>query len=179
MPDLGRNGCVGQKVPVHIDYEIKPQDLAAQGAQVLRSIPTWKRLVDVTLTGLLVGLIMVPMTRRSEFGLHLPSAIGSVLAVSLAFIVLQKRRLRQFQPVANGFILGPKKAVLTGQGVVLSGEGYEMTLFWKAIRRIDETNDHLFLWVDNAAGFTIPKRDFADATAKAAFLAELRKHTGL
>lgn len=164
---------------MHLDYEITPQDLAALRAQILGVAPAWKRWAEAIVVGAICSLILVVVDRRSQYGLHWPSALGGILTVTLTFIVLQKQRMRQVQPAEKGYVLGSKRAVLLAQGVQLSGEGYELTIQWKAIRRMSETPEHLFLWVDRSVGFCLPKRAFTGESTKAAFVAELRKNTGL
>ncbi|MGE0827232.1 MAG: C13 family peptidase [Candidatus Binatia bacterium] len=76
-------------------------------------------------------------------------------------------------PEPGGVLLGPHTIALTPDGIEdLSVHSYLFST-WSAVRTIEETPEHLFVFVDQFVAYVIPRRCFAQPEKYEAFLDEL------
>ena len=100
-----------------------------------------------------------------------------LLAAYIAFSIFWRRRSRRaMSPEQGGVLLGSHTFSLTPEGFEDRGTfSYSLTK-WPAVRAIEETPEHLFVFIDKMAAHIVPKRCFPQPEDYDAFLQELREH---
>jgi len=88
------------------------------------------------------------------------------LLSSCGLVQLFSRRLRQrLAPAADGAVLGELRIEIGETGLRAVSRHFETSLSWSAVRALRETPSHLFLMIDTAHGYILPKRFLGDAAA--------------
>jgi hypothetical protein len=100
-----------------------------------------------------------------------------LLAAYVAFYIFWRRHSRRvMSPEQGGILLGSHTFSLTSEGFEDQGTfSYSLTK-WPAIRAIEETPEHLFVFIDKTAAHIVPKRCFPHPEDYDVFLQELREH---
>ena len=97
----------------------------------------------------------------------------AVYAIFYSFWRRRSRRMRSPEP--GGIFLGSHTFSLTPEGFEDHGAlSYSLTK-WPAVRAIEETPEHVFVFVDKTAAHIMPKRCFPQSEEYQAFLRELRE----
>lgn len=78
-------------------------------------------------------------------------------------------------PDKKGVILGERTILLTDQGFVEITRTTSQTTKWDAVLSVEETRDHIFVFVDKTAAYLIPKRYFRDDQDVYSFIENIRR----
>jgi hypothetical protein len=115
--------------------------------------------------------------------------ISAWLAVLLCFYpanLVYSAIKRACEPVTHRVTLDPKGIFLTGfeariehDALQLTGEWGHARYLWPHILRVQETFDHIFVYVDRASAVFIPKRGFSSRREAEKFADTLRAHAKL
>jgi hypothetical protein len=92
--------------------------------------------------------------------------------VLLGYLSLAQRRIR---PSDDGASLGIRTFKLVDEGLLERSRHHEHLTRWSGIRGVDETKNHIFVFIDNCQAHIIPKRGFAEDTQCKTFVEELRR----
>ena len=92
--------------------------------------------------------------------------IGLSMGMLLTFFWLayQSRRVSRLDP--DGHVLGPQQIRLTEEGIETRKENCESRTSWSAVKAIEETKDHLFIFLDTIVAHIIPKRNLGSEEDK-------------
>lgn len=170
-----------------VDVELTDQDFRAfckAAYRYSKSLPT----PDVGRHRLVFGLLFVIAVLVDLAAIRLVD--GSLAEhflfaslVSLTFLVFvfyfQLRARRQMQPDETGSVLGRKSYELTDAGIVERTPHSESMFRWSGVRAVDETPEHLFLFIDRCAAYIIPKRSFLSLDRASDFVAFAESHIKL
>jgi hypothetical protein len=108
--------------------------------------------------------------------------IGS-FGTALWIIIVSRSKLKKMQggmqPSENGVILGRCSINVGDEGIKTIIPNCETFYRWPTVRRIEVTDKHVFVVVDNIAAITIPRRSFGSADDQEKFLSEINKHIRL
>ncbi|MBN2174652.1 MAG: YcxB family protein [Bacteroidales bacterium] len=78
-------------------------------------------------------------------------------------------------PGKNGAILGAKTYSLTDEGFKETGENLESIVKWIGIKKVVESGDYIYVFVDRMAAYIIPVRYFDSQEQKAKFLQSINQ----
>ncbi|HEX6273528.1 MAG TPA: YcxB family protein [Polyangiaceae bacterium] len=135
----------------------------------IKRLPVLQHLLVGLPSGIMLGVAIKFLPSPRSFFVGFLGAFILILAVSH----LASRRARAVtDPVPNGSILCSHEYWLEDDGLRCRTPGWHGVTRWSAIFRVDETDQHLFVMIDRAAAYTLPKRAFA-SPADAARFAEL------
>ena len=102
----------------------------------------------------------------------LSAGVGVALGIALSY---WGARLQQtdLSPEEGGFLLGPRTITAVDGGLRLHSETTELWVSAAAIRAVEQTADHVFVFIDRGAAIIVPKRAFASEDELALFLGEI------
>jgi hypothetical protein len=130
----------------------------------LRATPAEKPLLAGLFLLLVVAFIAL-------FNMHAVSG-RDLIVLSVACLLLWglaqlfRGRVRaQLAPASDGVVLGDLRIELSEPRLRVVSRQFETLLSWSAVRELRETPTHLFLMIDNAAGYILPKRFLGDDAA--------------
>ena len=119
-----------------------------------------------------VGTALLTSLAESRLNLRLdtPTLLVTV-TVLLGYLELAQRRVR---PLPDGASLGMRTFKVVDAGLLERSRHHENLTRWTGIHAVDETKQHLFVFIDNCHAHIIPKRGFADESHCKAFVERLR-----
>jgi hypothetical protein len=128
---------------------------------------------------LLVGLGSAAIAGPALSFLPSPNSFFVGFFAALLFLAgfsmfLSRRARAILEPEPNGSILCRQEYSFADEGLHHRTPHWEGVTRWSGLIRIDETEQHLFLMIDRAAAYTIPKRAFASSADAASFVARIR-----
>jgi len=116
-------------------------------------------------------LITVVIQSEAHIRMHTPTMLVTMF-VLLGYLSLAQRRIR---PSDDGASLGIRTFKLVDEGLLERSRHHEHLTRWSGIRGVDETKNHIFVFIDNCQAHIIPKRGFAEDTQCKTFVEELRR----
>jgi hypothetical protein len=117
----------------------------------------------------LAALSSLPSPRSFFVGLF-----GGLVLLAGYSMVVARRARAVTDPGPNGSILCRQEYSFDDEGLRHRTPHWEGVTRWSGIIRVDETEHHLFLMIDRAAAYTIPKRAFASSADAASFVERVR-----
>jgi len=115
-------------------------------------------------------LVTVVIQSQAHIRMHTPTMLTTMF-VLLGYLSLAQRRIR---PSDDGASLGIRTYKLVDEGLLERSRHHEHLTRWSGIRGIDETKNHVFVFIDNCQAHIIPKRSFAEDAQCKAFVDALR-----
>ncbi len=117
-----------------------------------------------------VVVITVLMEVRTGLRLDTPTMLMTMVILT-AYLALAQRRIR---PIADGVALGLRTFEIENEGLRERSKHYESLTRWSGVRSVDETRDHIFVFIDNCEAHIIPKRAFRNDEEACMFVDALR-----
>ena len=111
-----------------------------------------------------VHLIETGRTLGYEFGDWVAGPGIIVLLFVLAVFVNWKYARTAYSPKPDRYVLGVKLFDISDKGLTVSGKRSVTDYEWSAIVSVDETDDHLFLFLDSNVALIVPRRSFASTS---------------
>src|SRR5262245_40395662 len=170
---------------MQVSFDLTKEDLIAHNLyrqQRSPSIQRQRRMVSgvFLIGGLALGAVL--LTHEHSSASFLAWAMVALLLVTPAILPSSYRRStiklvgRLIDEGKNKSLLGRKEITITPVDICGAGELRSMTVRWKAVERIEETSDYLYIYFSSLEAFIIPRRAFAGEADFAAFAAGVRKH---
>ena len=160
-----------------IHSSITEADYLAFSKNVVRTTRRSGGRVKFFLMAMALGAVTGFLVPRLSIFFHAPSfAIGVLIGMFWLLWVLRMQSAKM-RPQNDGIILGQLELILENEGLRHRSARHESFFQWQAVRRIDETKNHIFIMVDRVAGIIVPRRSFASSTEQQQFLAELKRHS--
>lgn len=75
----------------------------------------------------------------------------------------------------NKNILGEKTIVLTSENIIETGLSNEEKIKLNSIQKIEETEEHLFIYISSMSAFIVPIRAFEDIKSKDEFIYKIKE----
>lgn len=150
-------------------------------SNLLASIVSWLLIMAATFAVIrFAEAHLVPRTRLQSFGTA-EVAVISVLAgagmMLLVWVLVARAQQRHYLAHAlqeGGSYLGPRRYVLTTNGLRIEGPHGASTNFWHAIIDVTEAPLSVLVWTDPGAAIMVPKNAIGDAAAVATFTDDVR-----
>lgn len=176
---------------MNVSFTITVDDLIAFNLHHLRHSPTarrnyWRSLLlpPVIWILLCLGLSRLAITPERSWlqsiGALLPLFMGALVYVAI-FPPLRKRAIRRqlrgfLGEGDNSSVLGPRRIEVTPEGVCETAESGQTQCTWKAIKRVDASDEHIMLYRSSTLAFIVPKRSFVDQAQLTAFMDEVNRY---
>ena len=112
-----------------------------------------------------------------KISINLLSVLIGFFGMALIVGIYSRWQLKNLQPAPDGIVLGKCTIAVSDEGIKTSTAIVESSFSWKAIRRAEISDEHIFVMVDNVAAIIVPKRSFASDTEREQFLAEIQSHS--
>ena len=163
--------------PVVIDTELSPLDWDALQQYVQRRAWRQTSFGQRLINGLLAGVAALLIVYLLSFSFGRISGVAfaaATLVSALCYGVLVRRARRAFRPKSGSIILQPLHFEIDAHGIRTTREHQAGAVDWRSIESIDETAEHVFLPLDPALAYAIPKRQIVALTPDA-FVAQLRQ----
>jgi hypothetical protein len=166
-----------------LEYDILPEDNVAFGCYVNVNSEQGKLqrryfLVFTTLLGSALGFAVVVLILND-----VRTALVAGLAAGLADLAMSpwlwrrqlKRNLSRMASSGGLGSIGPHRLFVDGEGLHEETTGTKLITAFPSIRRIEQTDDHVFIFVGEARALIIPKR--VGSSEVAAFLGEVERRS--
>jgi len=161
---------------VEIQTNITEQDLIDFNLYHLSHSPTAKRqrLVVTFLPGLMWSGLWLVLSAFSKHPLEtmkalIPLIMGGPLFVLLNFVMwrwsLSRQIQKQLAEGENKGALGPRKIIISPNGLAEISELSQSTTHWEAVEKIVATDDCLYIYLSALSAAIVPKRFSPDATS--------------
>jgi hypothetical protein len=161
----------GQNIKV-ARFELTLADFWAMQAYLCRPVKRYPWYLPLSI-GVAFG---VGSILAFEAGVSPPSfllgLIGALVLFATFTFYASARARSLLQPLPNAGILCSYEYTFDEQGVTTRTPGWETLTRWSGVIAIEETPRHVFLKIDKAAAYTIPKRAFSSPE----HLTELREY---
>lgn len=176
---------------MNITFSLIMDDLMAFNVYHLRHSPSarrayWKSLLRFPLIWTILCLVIsrlgvTPERSWPEAMLALLPLFMGVPLYLVAYPLLHRRAIRrQLQGLLgegdNSSVLGLRRIEMTPEGLCETGDSGQTRLAWDAIKRVEVSEDHVFVYISAVSAFVVPKRCFTDQAQLGAFLDELNRH---
>jgi hypothetical protein len=168
---------------MRVHYETTFDDLLAFNAYHNRQSPTARRvrLFGTYLPPLILTVAVLPGFVETSgwlgfFLLWLPlmGLLAFILAYLFRFVTkLQVRKM--LQEGGTGSVIGERTVELSEEYLIDRGAYGESKVRWSNVERVEQTEDHLFLYTSAICAHIIPRRAFRDADRERAFLREVEE----
>lgn len=180
---------MSQSLPEHaeiasgIEADIKgsPADRRAL-ARTFRGRRAPIRRIALIAAALAFGLTVTfgrdALYRATRLDYPLAATLAAIAALALFFAVqaLFARMARPQLDDPRGAFLRGFRLRASDDGLWLAGENFEARYRWAGVLRMQETEDHAFLYTDGAQAIIVPKRCFASPDEAQRFVALVRAH---
>lgn len=159
-----------------IQTEITLADYRAYMRSVLQA-STPHPAVRLMVFGMLIAIpfVMFEFARDREQMLDL---MVGFLVGWLGLFFISRLRAGKLVPAPDGTILGRKTLSITKEGVRQTSDRADGFYQWSAVRKLMVTREHIFLMLDNIAGFIVPRRSFGSEDEERQFLREIEGWSG-
>jgi hypothetical protein len=110
----------------------------------------------------------------------LPPAPALVISIGLSWLLVLKiwRKIcTAFQPSLfdpDGAYLRPYEIKISEDELLVRDDLNESRYSWRSFRRVEETPEHIYLFIDKAMAVIVPERCFANAEERAQFKSIVR-----
>ena len=161
-----------------VTFELTLDDYRALQAHVCRPVrrPSLSQHLLLGLPGgVVVGVAALVLGSHKSFFAGL--LIGFVLVIAFSLVAARRARAAT-DPQPNGSILCRQEYWLSDEGLRHRTPYWEGVTRWGGLVRVDETERHLFLMIDRAAAYTIPKSAFTSSAHAASFVERVRARLG-
>jgi hypothetical protein len=129
---------------------------------------SWAWFVLISVAALSISVLL-----ESKAGIRLDATSMLVSMIILTgYLALAQRRIR---PFPEGASLGSRTYVVSAEGLRERSRQFDTLTRWCGVREVDETPDHIFVFIDNCQAHIVPKRAFASADECRRFSSELRR----
>lgn len=88
---------------------------------------------------------------------------------------ISRKTMKIIKEGENKNILGEKTIVLTSENIIETGLSNEEKIKLNSIQKIEETEDHLFIYISSMSAFIIPLRAFEDSKSKDEFIKKIKE----
>jgi hypothetical protein len=133
----------------------------------------WRTLFWITAALAVLIVAWLGMTAIVEEVVPRPAYLGALVTLPSAWIIyFQFVRYANNKSILdpNGSFLTPTDIELAPDGVHWSSKRGEGRTNWSAVHKIEETKQHIYIFVDRAAAHVLPRRNFATPEAATAFV---------
>ena len=148
---------------VRVAFELTLEDYRALQRQLcapINRLPWYVHALVALATAAGSVLAIVAFSSPLGFLLGLCFGIAMVAVVTKGAMARNKGLL---DPMPNGSVLCAYDFSFSQQGVAIRTPHWDSNSRWSGVTGLAETQTHLFLMIDRAAAYTLPKRAFASA----------------
>lgn len=137
-----------------------------------------KRRFLIPLVFIIIWILILNLGKPFNLPIILIEFIFSIIIWICIRFIIEKLGFLALKKMSNSneSILGPKTYVLEENGFREISENSEAFIKWNGIKNIEEVKDYYFIYVDNVAGYIIPKRDFLDKNEEDKFIEIMKEY---
>jgi hypothetical protein len=160
---------------LEIEFELKEKDIVAFSEHYSKYSKTqrWIRWFTLCIGVVVVWALVLIYIFISEGGSPEKVTLIITLVVLSVYTLLwflivpfllkkwkKKLILKQLSEGDNKGLLGKTRLEFNDQGIFGESESTRLKLNWDIVNNIEETEDHIFIYVSTVSAITIPKRSF-------------------
>jgi hypothetical protein len=160
---------------MQITVEITRDDYAAFGKYVMdvkvRKTYFWVMFFVANFMVLLANLL-----QKQQIAIIIVQVVifNILLLVITQVVRWLNNYLMKTIPMKNGAVLGKKTYTITDEGLGYTDGASTGVTQWSALRSVEETKTHTFLFIDAMMAFILPNRAFASEAARNEFIQVVR-----
>lgn len=163
---------------MQIEYELTPDDWGAFGEYNARNSPQFQRaknrrgVLNVVLLALSIG-VAASIFAKSPVPLIIAicAAIGASWNASGRLITEVRTQMTSME---RACLRGQHSLEVLPEGLRFRCDVSDSTIAWRGIRDVVETNDHVFVMLDEMQGYVVPKQRVISGDVRT-FLLEVAK----
>lgn len=162
-------------VQIELEIEIERKDYMRYNRYYIFGKGLKKRLVLLIIIALILTFWIMSISTFSLFHFIKVYIISVILFGSLYFIFSNIGILLSgLIPLKNGQILGKKIIKLDSEGINEKSNQHSYVQKWEGIQTIEENRKYIYVFVDNAWAYIIPKRFFSSKNDQEDFVKFMR-----
>ena len=124
--------------------------------------PKLLNIYSVMIIGLIIGAIISYFNIGPKIDYKTAFLMwGFMVSIFVIAFKLYKKSLKRL-PSDKGIILGKHTFVLDDEGIKEETEQSSSTLKWSGVQEVEETEDMIYVYVDNVSAHFIPKHFFVN-----------------
>lgn len=167
---------------MEVNYNIERKDFIAAQEFAYKNSPAVKRIklfsfLPIVLL-ILFSFIVIDRSLLWRFAFVLISGLSYFCIMSVLVSVANAYSFRKAIPQGedNNGILGAHKIILSPKGLIESTNVNESLHAWHSILRVEQTDEHIFIYVNSVHAHIVPKRYFASQQAAENFVAAVESY---
>lgn len=163
--------------------DINMDDIMAFNRYHLKHSSHHKRMLRINwicgfLISIFIGYLARDPSRPYSWAMNFAAAtvVYSLVMLYLYRVWIWKQIREHYQEGRNKGLLGQHQILLTPDALIESTEVNVSTTKWAGVERIEETADHILIYIAANQAHIIPKRSFENSTQAANFLRLAKKY---
>lgn len=169
--------------PIKVEYDLTKEDYIAFNMHHIDHSPTIKRSLFIQRYIVALVFLAFPFIFSNMIGvpLLLPLIVyGVIFIVWILYYpkyftaTTKKRILKMIDEGSNDNLFGPRTMTLSESGVEEVSDHGESRSSWRSIEKIDETADHIYIYISSINAYLVPIRAFEDKSQKDTFVERLK-----
>lgn len=138
-----------------------------------------KRTFIISTIFILLSILILNFNKPLDLILIGIELIIFCIAWSILLFILYQLNFQRIKklPDTNGSILGQKTYILQDDGLKEITETSETLTKWNGIKKIIETEEYIYVFVDKIAAYVIPKRYFSEEKERIEFIETIKSKT--
>ena len=166
-----------------VEYDLTKEEYIAFNMHYIENSPTLKRSLFIQRYVVALVFLAFPFIFSKIFGAPMLLSFIVYGAIFVAWILYypkyymattKKRILRMIDEGSNANLYGLRSMALTEVGVEEISEHGESRSSWNSIERIDETANHIYIFISSMNAYLVPIRAFEGRTQKDEFMEILK-----
>jgi hypothetical protein len=166
-----------------VEYDLTKEDYIAFNMHHIDHSPTIKRSLFIQRYVVALVFLVVPFIFSNMTGVPVLLPLIVYGGIFIAWILYypryfvattKKRILKMIDEGGNDSLFGPRTMILSESGVEEISDMGESRSSWRSVEKIDETAEHIYIYISSVNAYLVPVRAFADRTQKEVFLERLK-----
>lgn len=169
---------------MRIDYDLTREDYLAYSIHHMEHSKSIKRSLFIQRYLLSLIFFVFPFIMANATEVPLAFWLAAYTIIYILWVIYypryfvrstKKRITKMINEGKNENLFGAYSIALTEDGVEQTSKTGESSVTWGGIERIDETKDHIFIYLSSVSAYVIPIRAFDNEEQKKEFMRILRR----
>ena len=169
--------------PLTVEYDLIKEDYIAFNMHHIDNSPTIKRSLFIQRYVVALVFLVFPFIFSNMTGVPILLPLIIYGAIFIAWILYypryfvattKKRILKMINEGRSDNLFGPRSITLSEAGVQEVSDHGESRSSWRSIEKVDETAEHIYIYISSINAYLVPIRAFEGRTQKDEFMERLK-----
>lgn len=165
-----------------INYSLTKQDYLDFNIQHTKHSPTIRKSILINRYLVPVIFMFVPFFAEKQTSIPILYWFGIFSIVYILWAIfypkyytweISRKVLKLLKEDKYISMIGERSLALTKEGIIETSSQNESKVKWESVGRINETKEHIFIYISPVSAFIIPTRSFKDIAEKEEFRKQL------